>query len=207
MLNAKIIQRPDFAEITKQINFGTALGLTNTAKEGQKAVMKSLGDTFTLRGQWFQQSNKFGIRIKMAKRDDLSAEIKTAADWLEIHEKGGIKTGRGGHDLAIPTADVRRNKRDIIARANRPRALREKKGIFILQTKNGRVLFQRKGKGKNSKIIALYNLEPKATIKKQSTFYEPIQEVVKTRLKDNIRNGIAKAFATGGSSRGRIGKY
>lgn len=190
----------------KQINFGTALGLTNTAKEGQKAVMKSLGDTFTLRGQWFAQSNKYGIRIKMARRDDLSAEIKTAADWLAIHEKGGDKTPRSGSSIAVPTAEVRRNKRMIIAKAQRPNALRDKR-TFVLNTKNGRVLFQRKFKGKRSKIVALYNLEPRVKVKKQSTFYEPIQEVVKKKLKDNIRDGIAKAFATGGLSRGRIGKY
>lgn len=194
------------AEINKQITFGSALGLTNTAKEGQTAVQKSLGDTFTLRGNWFAQSSKFGIRVKPAKKDNLKAEVTTAADWLKIHETGGIKAGQGGHRLAIPTDNVRRNKRLIIPRAQRPKALKDKR-TFVLQTKNGAVLFQRKGKGKNSKIVALYNLEPKARIPKRSTFFEPIREVVRKRLSVNIRDGIRKAFATGGSNRGRMGSY
>jgi hypothetical protein len=206
-ITARVIKNFSPNEIIKQVNYGTAVGLTNTAKDGQTAVLKALGDTFTLRGQWFKQSMKYGIRIDMARKDKLQAAVKTAADWLEIHEKGGIKTSSAGHDLAIPTGEVRRNKRMIIPTAQRPRALREKKGIFILQTKNGRVLFQRKGKGKNSKIVALYNLEPRARIKKASTFYEPIEKVVKRNLAGNIKAGIAKAFATGGSQRGRIGAY
>lgn len=205
--STKIVQRPPaVAEIMKQINFGTALGLTNTVKEGQKAVLQALGDTFTLRGQWFKQSMKYGIRIDMATRDKRQAAVKTDADWLEVHEKGGTKTPRSGSNLAIPTENVRRNKRLIIPKAQRPNALREK-NTFVLQTRNGKVLFQRKGKGKRSKIVALYNLEPRARIKRKSTFYEPIQKVVKNRLTANIRAGIAKAFATGGSQRGRIGKY
>lgn len=205
-LKARLTQMPDLREISKQIDFGTALGLTNTAKEGQKAVMKALGDTFTLRGGWFNQSNKYGIRIKMARRDDLAAEVRTAAEWLALHETGGDKTPRSGRSIAVPTDEVRRNKRLIIAKSQRPAALRGK-NTFVLNTKNGRVLFQRKGKGKKSRIVALYNLEPRVKIKKQSTFYEPIQQVVRTRLKENIRLGIHKAFATGGPTRGRIGKY
>jgi hypothetical protein len=204
-VTAKVVKRPPSPEeIMKQIDFGTALGLTNTAKEGQQAVMKSLGDTFTLRGQWFQQSNKYGIKVKMATKTDLTAEVRTAADWLELHETGGVKTGNG-HRLAVPTENVRRNKRLIIQKGQRPGALRGKR-TFVLQTKHGAVLFQRKFKGKRSVIVALYNLEPKVTIKKQSTFYAPIDEVVKRRLGPNIDAGIAKALATMGS-KGRSGSY
>lgn len=206
-LKAKITKMPFTpAEVMKQVNFGTALGLTNTAKHAQKAVMHALGDTFTLRGQWFNQSMKYGIKIKMARKDDLKAAVFTDADWLVIHEKGGTKTATHGGSLAIPTENVRRNKRMIIPRAQRPKALREK-GTFVLNTKNGRVLFQRKYKGKRAKIVALYNLEPRARIKKQSTFYEPIEKVVKSEMKGYISAGISKAFATGGSKRGRIGEY
>jgi hypothetical protein len=197
--------RPDFAEIAKQLDFGTALGLTNTAKQGQEAVVKALGDTFTLRGGWYLQSNKYGIRIVPARKDKLESHITTAADWLELHEDGGTKTAEHGR-LAIPTDNVRRNKRLVIPRGQRPAALRGKR-TFVLQTKHGAVLFQRKGKGKRSKIVALYNLEPKAQIKKQSTFYEPIENVVDKNLAENILAGIEKAFATGGVKRGRVGGY
>ncbi len=196
----KLVQRPPSAEkIAKNINFGVATGLTETAKQGQAAVQGALKGTFTLRGNWFQQQNKFGIKVKPAKRDDLSAEVRTNADWLELHEKGGTKTPRVAKELAIPTENVRRNKRQIIPRAQRPKNL---KNTFILNTAKGKVLFQRfKRKigtynGKPTRIKALYNLEPRARIKKQSTFFDPIDKVVKRRLDQNIQAGIRKAFAT-----------
>lgn len=197
-IGLKLVQRPPAAaKILKQLAFGTAVGLTKTAKEGQAAVVKSLGSTFTLRGNWFQQNMRHGIKIKSATKDSLSAEIRTMADWLELHEKGGTKTPRQGSRLAIPTENVRRNKRQIIAKANRPSALRGKR-TFIIKTAKGDVLFQRKYKGKRSVIVPLFNLEPRAKIRKQSTFFDPIDQVVKTRLGPNIRDGITRALATMG---------
>jgi hypothetical protein len=90
--STKITQSPPSAEkIYSNIRFGTAMGLTKTAKDGQSAVLGALKGTFTLRGSWFQPGNKFGIKIKAATKDDLSAEVRTMADWLKIHEDGGIK--------------------------------------------------------------------------------------------------------------------
>ncbi|MEO8647760.1 MAG: hypothetical protein ABI539_01200 [Acidobacteriota bacterium] len=194
-LSAKVTQRPPSADkIVRNINFGLATGLTKTAKEGQSAVLGSLKGTFTLRGSWSSPSNKFGIKIKPAKRDDLTAEVRTNADWLLLHEEGGLKRP-SGHRLAIPTENVRRNKRLIIPKAQRPAALRGKR-TFIIHTSRGDVLFQRKFRGKRSMIVALFNLEPQAKIKKQSTFYEPIGKVVKRRLAKNLDAGIRNALAT-----------
>jgi hypothetical protein len=195
MIAVKVTQRPpSAASIIKQINYGTARGLTEIAKDGQKAVLGSLKGTFTLRGGWFNPSNAMGIKIKIAKPTDMASEIRTRADWLDIHEKGGTKKGRSGR-LAIPTANVRRNKRDIIARANRPAALRNKR-TFVIKTSKGDVLFQRKYKGKRSQIVALYNLEQAARIRRQSTFEEPIEKVVKRRGLVHIEREIRKALAT-----------
>ena len=198
-VKARIVKRPpSAAAIAKQIDFGTAVGLTETAKQGQKAVLGALPGTFTLRGSWFNASNKFGIKVKTATKADLSAEVRTNADWLEIHEKGGTKTARGG-SLAIPTENVRRNKRQIIPRAQRPRNL---KNTFVMNTPKGRVLFQRFKRrvgtynGKPSKLKALYALEPRARIRRQSTFHDPIDAVVKRNLRTNINRGLARAFAT-----------
>lgn len=178
----------------KQVPFALAYALTITAKEAQAAVVKSLEGTFTLRGQWYKQSNKFGIKITPAKKTNLKASVHTQADWLELHETGGTKTPRG-KELAIPTENVRRTKRQIIQKSQRPKALIGKRD-FILNTKKGRVLFQRKGKGKRSKIVALYNLEPKAVIKKQSTFFEPVEKIVEKNLQENFNKALEKAYAT-----------
>lgn len=190
----KIIERPPIEKILKNIDFGTATGLTKTAQDGQKAVRGALKGTFTMRTNWDQPAGRFGIRIKTAKRDDLSAEVRTQADWLIPHETGEDKKARGGR-VAVPTENVRRNKRMIIPKAQRPAALRGKR-TFVVKTRRGDVIFQRKYKGKRSRIEAIYGLERSVKIKKQSTFNEPITKVVNRRLLANIETGIHKALST-----------
>lgn len=192
MLSMTIVQMPDFAKIVKNINFGTAVGLTKTAKEGQAAVKAALHSTFTIRNKW-PEIGPFAIKIKPATKTNLQSEIKTAADWLEPHETGKDKTGRGGR-IAVPTDQVRRNKRMIIPRGQRPKGLAGK--IFEMQTRRGPVLAQRLTRGKRKGLIVLYGLERSVRIKRQSTFYTPIEKVVRQKLKGNVRDGIAHAFAT-----------
>lgn len=188
-------QPPRAAAIERNLRFGVAMGLTATATQAQTAVFGALRGTFTLRGGWFQKTNRFGIKVKPAKRDDLVAEVRTNADWLVPHEKGMVKTGRTGGRIAVPTENARRNKRDIITRTNRPSALRGKR-TFVIKTTRGDVLFQRKYYGKRSYIVALYNIEPRVRIRRQSTFFEPIGKVVRRRLDDNIKRGMIRAIAT-----------
>jgi hypothetical protein len=192
--SSKIVQSPPSADkLYKNILFGTAVGLTNTAQEGQTAVVSSLKATFTLRTTWFEKNNKFGIKTKPATKDDLSSQVRTMADWLQIHEDGGLKKARDGR-LAIPTDEVRRNKRLIIPRNLRPKGLAGK--VFILQTKKGPVLAQRISRGKRKGVVILYGLEGSARIRKQSTFYEPLKKVVERQLNKNIEAGIQKALDT-----------
>jgi hypothetical protein len=192
-ISATVKKNFTFAAIAKQTIFATAVALTATAKDAQNAVIDELPKTFTIRGGWSQPSNKFGIKVKTAKKSDLTAVVGTMADWLELHESGGTKTPRGAN-IAIPTTNVRRNKKEIIVRSNRPRNLPK---AFILTTKAGnKVIFTRKGRGKKKTLVALYNLEPRANIRKQSTFYEPIQKAVDKNLHKNFEQALIKALKT-----------
>lgn len=193
-LSVKIEKMPDFPGLAKQVPFAAALALTRTAQDAQKAVLTSLEKNFTLRGNWAQPSNKFGIRITPATKQNLTAEVKTAADWLALHETGADKKPRGKM-LAIPTGNVRRNNRQIIPRAQRPAALRTKRTV-ILNTKSGPVLFQRQGRGKNKKLVPLYVLNEAAKIKKRPTFYAPAWAAAREKLQENFREALNKALAT-----------
>jgi len=184
---------PSAEKIMKNIDFGTAKGLTKTAKQGQSAVVDALQSNFTLRGTWFNQNMRHGIKITPARKDKLQSSVHTLADWLEPHETGKDKTPRGGN-LAVPTDQVRRNKRMIIPKGQRPRGLAAK--AFVLQTKKGPVLAQRLIKGKRKGLIILYGLEPQVKIKKRPTFRVPIEKVVKSNLKSNIAEGINDAIRT-----------
>jgi hypothetical protein len=182
------------ANINKQMDFGTAVGLTRTAKRGQQAVLGALRGTFTLRGSWFQQQNKFGIKITPATKTSLKSAVHTQADWLLSHEEGKDKTPTSGSNIVVPTDQVRRNKRFIIPRGQRPKGLGTK--AFVLQTKHGPVLAQRISRGKRKGLIVLYGLERSVRIKKHSTFYEPIEQQVKRFLKHDVAEGISYAWRT-----------
>lgn len=191
-VSVKIKKNFKNAAIEKQIPFATARTLTQTAKDAQDTVLGELPNTFTLRGVWFKPRNKFGIKIKPAKKTDLQAEIGTNADWLELHETGGTKKPRGQH-LAIPTGNVRRIKSGKISKVNRPKNL---KRSFVANTKSGKVLFQRKYRGKRSQIVALYNLEKRAKIRKRSTVVEPSIKTIKARLHKNFEKFMTEAIRT-----------
>lgn len=194
-IHVKTVERPPAAEkIVKNLNFGIARGLTRTAKDGQSAVLGALRGTFTLRGTWFNQNMRHGIKIKPAKPNDLVSEVRTLADWLEPHETGKDKAAFKGTHVVVPTDQVRRNKRLVIPRGQRPLGLGSK--AFVLQTKKGPVLAQRITRGKRKGIIILYGLEKKVKIRKQSTFYEPIEKAVKRRGQKYIEDSIADALRT-----------
>jgi hypothetical protein len=194
-ISVKVIERPPSSEkITRNINFGIARGLTRLAKDGQSAVLGALRGKFTLRGSWFEQQNRFGIKIQSATPANLVSAVQTRADWIERHETGTDKSPREGHDIAVPTDQVRRNKRFIIPRGQRPKGLGSK--AFVLQTKHGPVLAQRITRGKRKGLIILYGLERKVKIKKVDVFEKPIEKVVGRRGQRIIEQSIVEALAT-----------
>jgi hypothetical protein len=194
-LSVKVNRTGGADKFAKNVDFGTALALTRTAKEAQKAVLKAQEETFTIRGNWSSPSNKFGTKVKPAKKTDLTADIHSEADWIVPHEEDSQKTPRSGANLAIPTDNVRRTKRQIIQRSQRPGALRGKNDV-VLKTRTGKtMLFQRKGKGKKSRLVSMYLLTPRAHIRKQSTFYAPAENAAKNFPK-NLDAALAEAFRT-----------
>ncbi len=193
MLSARIVKRPDFLGIAKQFNFGTAVGLTKTAKQGQEASIKEIKAYFTTRGNWFMPSNAKGIKITPANKTSLKAEVKTSADWLRIHEDGGAKTGHG-HRISVPQWKIRpRGSTMKITTAKKAKALLASGKAFILHTHKGDVIAMM---GPNHRLFILYGLEDRVNVKKHSTFYDPIRDVVKRNLKKNISDGIAFAIRT-----------
>lgn len=194
MFSSTVKKFGSFETIDKQIRFATAVALTKTAKQAQTAAIGTIKSNFTIRNNWVEPQNKLGVRITPAKKDNLQADVKTNAEFLKKFETGADKLPRGKR-LAIPTANVRRNKKDIIPRSMRPSALRDKR-TFVVNTKSGPVLFQRKFKGKRSQIVALYNLEPKAKIKRRPSFYMPIERVARANFNRNFDEAVKNAFAT-----------
>lgn len=177
--------------VAKQVTFALASALTAVAKEAQAASIADIEETFTVRNTWDQPSNAMGIKALPASRDDLTAAVATRADWL--HEETRPKLPFGNY-LAIPTKNVRRSKRDIIQKGQRPKNLRR---AFIIKTRNGTaMLFQRRGKGKRSEIVAMYKLVPRALIRKQSTLVEPTVAVFEKRFNPLFEQKLREAIRT-----------
>jgi hypothetical protein len=184
------------SKLDKQVTFATALALTQTAKDAQGAVIGDIESTFTVRNNWDKPSNKFGIRITPATKDHLTSVVRTDADWLNLHEEGGIKIPEG-HFIAIPTSNVRRTKKQIVQKGQRPKALFGKRDFLILTKKNRRpVLFQRFGRGKRSDIKAMYVLVPRGQIKRESTVFDPVQKTVERVFGQNFSKALQRAIAT-----------
>lgn len=183
--------------IQKQINYGISVGLNNVAEQIRNSELKSAQNTFTLRGTWWKPRNRFGFNVLPAKKTNLKAEVYTRADWLVMHAFGGIKIPKGSN-IALPTEDVKRSKRDIITKANRPKNV---KGAFKVTFKSGEAkgksaIAKMSGRGKNRRLVILYWLEKRTKIKKEFDFYEIGKKVFDRNAHSFIRDGIELAFRT-----------
>ena len=107
--------------LEKQFRFALYRALNETAKTAQRAVKGEIQHGFTVRTNWLNSA--VGPKVLFATKDDLSAAVAMKGDFLSLHEGGGIKLPSGKY-LAVPTGNVRRTKRDIVQRSQRPKNLR-----------------------------------------------------------------------------------
>lgn len=179
------------SNIEKQTNYGVVIGLNKLAEHIQKSELESAKQEFTLRGKWYQPKSRYGFNIKYANKSYPVATVFTRADWLALHTEGGIKSSGGR--IAIPTAEVKRNKQDMIKRGSKPRAI---KGSFLMKTSKGDAIAVRKGRGKSKKLVIMYWLENKARIKKRFDFNEIGKKVFDRNAQRYLSEGIAQAWRT-----------
>ncbi|MCA1567249.1 MAG: hypothetical protein LC803_16675 [Acidobacteria bacterium] len=181
--------------VAKQVTYALAQTLTGVVKQAQGDVVSGIESTFTVRNNWDRPSNAMGIKALPATKTDLSAALVTRADWLIPHESGEDKTP-AGNSLAVPSKNVRRTKRDIIGRSQRPKALRGKRDVVLPLKGGGTGLFQRKGRGRNSKLVFLYTLAERARIRRQPTVIEPTLKVFERKFDKLFFDNLRKALRT-----------
>lgn len=182
--------------VEKQVTFALAKTLTGVVKEAQATVIHSVESTFTVRNNWLQPGNRMGVRVQAATKSDLTAGVGMAADWLIGHEEGEDKTPHGKY-LAIPSRNVRRTKRDIIQRGQRPKNLRGKRDVVLPLSGGGYGLFQRKGRRRNSKLVFLYTLRSRSVhLRRQPTVIAPTINVFEKRFSVLLEKNLRAAFKT-----------
>lgn len=193
-LTAKLVQKPNFDSIIKQLNFGTSKGVNQTVTEGKAASIGAIKGKFQIRNNWLTNS-PIGIKAKFSNKNQspIVGEISTAARFLPLHEEGGIKLPYKNY-LAVPADTGPLNKAKRIPERLKPKNL---VNAFVLTTKSGtKLLCVRKSRGKNKGVVPYYVLIKRAKIKQVDIFREPIQKVVDRRLGKNISDGIEMAFKT-----------
>jgi hypothetical protein len=92
---------------------------------------------------------------------------------------------------------VRRTKRDLIRASQRPRAL-EGKRDFLVPMRDGRgfLLLQRRGRGRNTKNVALYLLVKRARIKEKDVLYGPARRAFEKNFDRIFSRQLEQALAT-----------
>lgn len=181
--------------LAKQVTFALAQTLTQVAKAAQPEVISSIETNFTVRNNWVRPGNAMGVKVLPASKTDLSSAVVTRADWLKPHEEGEDKVP-AGEFLAIPSSNVRRTKRDIVQKSQRPKALRGKRDVVLPLKKGGFGLFQRRGKGKRSRLVFLYRLTRRARIRRQPTFVPPVVRTFEREFDRTFERNLREAIRT-----------
>jgi hypothetical protein len=178
--------------IGKQLPFAISKALNSTAEKMRTDTLQGAKAVLNIRGSWSNPRTKFGFNVKPSTKDNLTAEIYTKADWMVMQEDGGVKTAKGM--IAIPTAEVRRNKNDIITKGNRPKMA---KGAFKVTMKDGKqFIAKRVGRGKNKRLVILYWLEKRANIKGVYKFHDIGMKTFKYNIESDMKSAIDYALAT-----------
>jgi hypothetical protein len=175
-----------FGELAnKQMPFAMARSLTWTAQESQKEIQRELPYEFTLRNNWTKQN----IRITPAKKNLLLAAVGATdrVDYMGRQQTGGPKAPSGKY-IAIPV-DAKRSKKDIIRKANRPRAILNKKNYFKIddttppdERHNLPFGIYKRATNGNLGFSLMYRLIPIAQIKPRFHIEKTTNKVVKTRF-------------------------
>lgn len=197
-LRTSVTGVPSAEKIIKQVLYGTAVGLTKTAKEAQAAVIGASQGAFRNRKPWMNPSSPIGIKITPATAASQFAEVYAKNYFLPKQDEGGIKLPFSGTHVAVPAPDGPVNTARVIPAAMRPRALIASGRGFIITLKSGVKAVAVRGLKKRGKFKGLtiaYFLVPKVKITATHVFYDPIQKVIDRRMMSNISREVGIAIA------------
>lgn len=107
----------------------------------------------------------------------MKAEIFDALGHVDLKRLtlGGVKTGKSGPNIAIPTKRVQRTGSGAIRSNQKPRALKR-------TVRKGNLIFQAEGKGKNSKLRLMYAVRSRARIQPEVPFYSDFDRLYRAEL-------------------------
>ena len=166
-----------------------ARALTEIANQAQDAMIGNARSMLTIRGNWLVKGYKYGINRKQANKNDLTAEVSTAAPWLIEQETKTIITPRKASSLAMPKIWQRGSR---LAVTRSPKNL---KNTFKLKSKYGNeIIYQRQGSGRLAHLVPLFVLRKKTPEPQRvhliSTATETINKVATPIMADMLNQAI-----------------
>ena len=186
----------NLAAMPKQVRFGASIGLNRTMNEAQDAIRASLGAKFTLRRSPFVLNTiyrKPGEDFPTATTLEARVRVHDDRNQLAKFEDGGTKEPtRGRKMLAVPVS-VRRNKNDIVTKANSVKALLASGKAYM---RDGKVWLL-SGRGKTKTRTLAYIFKRSVPTPKKLGFVEVGTKTIAARAKDNIEGAIVQNLTTG----------
>lgn len=177
--------------LERQFRFALSKTLNTIAKTGVEAVRSEAQSKFTIRTNWLKSA--VGPKVLPATKQDLSAAVAMRGGFLNLQEEGGIKLPSGTF-IAVPARGVRRTKRDLVQKSQKPLAL---KNAFIATTRSGRkAIFQRVGRGRSRRVRVMYFLIPRAEIEEKPTFTSTVPRVLERDFSNTLFREFRNALAT-----------
>lgn len=180
-------------DLPKQLRFATAKTLTQVAREAQVRVIDKIkGELHTGANEWYLPQNRFGVHLKPATPENLSASLESDAYWLAALEQGEAHVPIDGRYIAIPTPELKR----MLADPGRPRRPGLFANAFFITTKSGLKLLAKRfpGQAKPVVLFVLKERVPRPTKKVMTEIVEQtIREEFGPLLSANIQDAIATA--------------
>ena len=205
--------------------FALANSLTQTAKDGQKAVRGRTKRIYELHGKHTLNQIKIKPAKKsMAKLGKAYSEVRTGknAPYMPQHETGGKKLPRYEQYVAVPAGDMKKKKyrtkrgvkqmyhpehlmqKSILAKRARSKGPRpsgknrsKEKNVFIITSpKSNTPIMVRRKTMKRLPLEYLWVLVPKAKIKPTWKFYKTVDRRVSRTFHKHFSKAMRYALAT-----------
>jgi hypothetical protein len=179
----------------EQLPFAVSKTLNDMAFAARKQIVgKTWPSDVTVRNTRFMSAI---LRVDKATKRNLTARLFDAKgrDYLERLTKGGVKTPRGRH-LAIPGRDFEgRTSTGKIRKSHQPRNLLSGNKAYKVKTKSGTTMILHR-KSKKAPLKVAYILKPRASIRRQFSFYEDAMRVARRTATIRFRKNLRAAVRT-----------
>jgi hypothetical protein len=170
-----------------QIPYALSLAMNRSADVTRNLLIKSTWPTHVQARNSSFIAASLTTRDARASKSSLAVEIYDRLDRgnLQMQAKGGVRTPRGGSNLAIPSSNIHRTARGV-PKTLKPANLRN-------SFKKNNMLFQRDSRGRARLVYTLKHTTP---IPKRVPFYEDFANSMRRELTRTIPLAVAKAMAT-----------